>query len=252
MRLQRSRLHDVATCAAPRSAGAGGRLRPVRAGAVMDAQAAKEYEESVRDVIGMHAFILDRGRAGYEEFDAWLDAHDAEIARAAIVMFVQEQVNGREVRAGVVTEVPEPSAERTLTPCGNLVCTGCGVCGCPALGIAPASRKPQGEPSDARVQEERIADLRQARNAVSGALAHQLHHRDPDMFFLAVRQMLESARYLVDGYAPGAEDDNREVIDYKALAARLKLEHDEQCEGTYAWGARSGYCRCAERAQGGE
>lgn len=27
--------------------------------------------------------------------------------------------------------------ERPLTPCGNIVCTGCRVCGCPALGIAP-------------------------------------------------------------------------------------------------------------------
>lgn len=40
------------------------------------------------------------------------------------------------------TEAPEPST-RTLTPCGNLVCTGCRVCGCPALGIAP-----QGGPTD--------------------------------------------------------------------------------------------------------
>lgn len=32
----------------------------------------------------------------------------------------------------------EPDGERRdLTPCGNLVCTGCRVCGCPALGIAP-------------------------------------------------------------------------------------------------------------------
>lgn len=46
------------------------------------------------------------------------------------------------------TEVPEPSAgRRDLTPCGNLVCTGCRVCGCPALGITP-----QGEPSDASVR----------------------------------------------------------------------------------------------------
>lgn len=42
------------------------------------------------------------------------------------------------------SEVPEPSAERELTPCGNLVCTGCRVCGCPALGI-----EPQGESADA-------------------------------------------------------------------------------------------------------
>lgn len=40
------------------------------------------------------------------------------------------------------SEAQEPSAERELTPCGNLVCTGCRVCGCPALGI-----EPQGEPS---------------------------------------------------------------------------------------------------------
>jgi hypothetical protein len=46
--------------------------------------------------------------------------------------------------------VPEPSA-RPLTPCGNLVCTGCRVCGCPALGIAPAAPVPQGEPSDAQI-----------------------------------------------------------------------------------------------------
>lgn len=44
------------------------------------------------------------------------------------------------------SEVPESSAGRELTPCGNLVCTGCRVCGCPALGI-----EPQGEPSEAQV-----------------------------------------------------------------------------------------------------
>ncbi len=31
----------------------------------------------------------------------------------------------------------EERDERPLTPCGNIVCTGCRVCGCPALGIAP-------------------------------------------------------------------------------------------------------------------
>lgn len=38
----------------------------------------------------------------------------------------------------------EPS--RPLTPCGNIACTGCRECGCPALGI-----EPQGEPTDAQV-----------------------------------------------------------------------------------------------------
>lgn len=31
----------------------------------------------------------------------------------------------------------EARDERPLTPCGNIVCTGCRICGCPALGIAP-------------------------------------------------------------------------------------------------------------------
>lgn len=31
----------------------------------------------------------------------------------------------------------EARYERPLTPCGNIVCTGCRICGCPALGIAP-------------------------------------------------------------------------------------------------------------------
>lgn len=49
------------------------------------------------------------------------------------------------------SEVPAPGARRELTPCGNIVCTGCRVCGCPDLGIAPAAPEPQGEPSDAQV-----------------------------------------------------------------------------------------------------
>lgn len=53
------------------------------------------------------------------------------------------------------SQAPEPSAERELTPCENLVCTGCRVCGCPALGIEPQGdsdisverMSAQGEPS---------------------------------------------------------------------------------------------------------
>lgn len=63
------------------------------------------------------------------------------------------------------------------------------------------------EPNEAEdaARVRRINDLRQARDAVSGALAHRMHQTDPEMFFLAVRQMLNSTRYLVDGYAPDAE-----------------------------------------------
>lgn len=43
--------------------------------------------------------------------------------------------------ARVLAETSEPdtseAAVRQLTPCGAIVCTGCRVCGCPALGITP-------------------------------------------------------------------------------------------------------------------
>lgn len=55
---------------------------------------------------------------------------------------VLDAVEGAEA---VEDQASEPNGERELTPCGNLVCTGCRVCGCPALGIAPER---QGEPSD--------------------------------------------------------------------------------------------------------
>lgn len=45
--------------------------------------------------------------SGSHEFDRWLAAHDAEIARAAMLMLVAEQANGREVRPGLVAEEPE-------------------------------------------------------------------------------------------------------------------------------------------------
>lgn len=66
------------------------------------------------------------------------------------------------------SEVPAPGARRELTPCGNIVCTGCRVCGCPALGIAPAAPEPQGEPSDAQVAEieQRVYD--QHRGQIAG------------------------------------------------------------------------------------
>lgn len=41
----------------------------------------------------------------------------------------------------------EGEPTRPLTPCGNLACTGCQVCVCPALEI-----EPQVEPTDAQVQ----------------------------------------------------------------------------------------------------
>lgn len=39
---------------------------------MMDAQALVEYEDRIRDMAGMHAFLLGRGRSGYEEFDEWI------------------------------------------------------------------------------------------------------------------------------------------------------------------------------------
>lgn len=57
--------------------------------------------------------------------------------------------------------------------------------------------------------DKRIQDLRESRDALSGALAHRLHETDPEMFFLAIRQILNSIRFLVDGYTPGSEDANR-------------------------------------------
>lgn len=60
-----------------------------------------------------------------------------------LIRAIQDSVLAAGFRRSVV---PEPSG-RTLTPCGNLACTGCRVCGCPALGIDP-----QGEPSDAQMK----------------------------------------------------------------------------------------------------
>lgn len=39
----------------------------------------------------------------------------------------------------------EARDERPLTPCGNIACTGCRVCGCPALGIAPQEARDEGQ-----------------------------------------------------------------------------------------------------------
>lgn len=64
-----------------------------------------------------------------------------------------EEYAGKFIAGFRRSEVPEPSGERELTPCGNLVCTGCRLCGCPALGI-----EPQGEPSDAQVLADEIED----------------------------------------------------------------------------------------------
>ncbi|MFF3029131.1 hypothetical protein [Microbacterium sp. NPDC057944] len=50
----------------------------------MDDEQVKKYEESVRDVIGMHAIVLGRGGDGYIEFDAWLAAHDAEVRAGGV------------------------------------------------------------------------------------------------------------------------------------------------------------------------
>ena len=95
-----------------------------------------------------------------------------------------------EVRRLRRSEVPAPSAERRdLTPCGNLICTGCRVCGCPPLGITP-----QGEPSDAEVQgEPSDADLGQA--AWEAVHDHGAFRRDfPDAeYFQAVGAAVRAA-----------------------------------------------------------
>ena len=59
------------------------------------------------------------------------------------------------------------------------------------------------------VLQKRLDDLRHSRDAVSGALAHGMHRLEPEMFFLAVRDLLNSVRFLVDGYDDGAEESNR-------------------------------------------
>lgn len=41
----------------------------------------------------------------------------------------------------LTADTPDP---RGTTPCGARVCSGCGVCGCPSLGIPPAAAAPCG------------------------------------------------------------------------------------------------------------
>lgn len=72
-------------------------------------------------------------------------------------------------------ELPiRPARRQDLTPCGNIVCTGCRVCGCPSLGI-----EPQVEPSD------RASDAAQ--------IAFHEHTFGPDPDFLTPRR-LEAGR----------------------------------------------------------
>lgn len=55
-----------------------------------------EYGQRIRDMVGMHAAMLNRGHAGFVEFDRWLAAHDAEMLAQGIELAWAEIFNPEE------------------------------------------------------------------------------------------------------------------------------------------------------------
>lgn len=76
----------------------------------------------------------------------------------------------------------EPRDKRPLTPCGNIVCTGCRICGCPALGIAPQEAR-----DDEREALDYVVALNEHAEEQFGRGVESAHGYDEASFLAGVR-----------------------------------------------------------------